>query len=131
MNCVEVLRIATRLNRPVSEFVTGYPILRGLASDSSLSPLEWVVAGFVAEIEPGEEYHAWVIRQVKDILETQVCRDTAAGIEAGRLVHSSQTIRGVEFDARDRDWILDTLAVRPDVYEIWVKTNARCFARAA
>lgn len=109
MKCIHASRINQYLHRPLYKFLGGFHVLRTLADRETASPVEFIADGFVANVDPGESYEAWLCRQVKEIIETGLFHDDLAEGAQGKLhatVH--QKIVGVELDEDDVRYVIET-----------------------
>lgn len=131
MKTLEVIRVHLHRRTSLREFMATHTTLRWQAQALGETPADFLAGAFVAEINPGERYEAWVVRQVRLALETQLWRDKTAGFEAEAGTHVSRHVKRVEFDAGDVRFILDTFAGRTDVQEVWKAAHAQAWAKAA
>ena len=84
----------------------------------------------MAEVEKGEQYPDWVLRQVKAALETRLMADSVKDLPDGHE-HTASKVTHAEFDETDRQWALDTFAGRADVKDVWAEAHTRAWVKAA
>ena len=121
MQCLEKFNVTLHRRLSVEEFLKTHPILLHLANDADLSVTDYVADGFLPDMQPGEPYGDWVVRQVRDVLSTQLWRDTAGGYEnPGRGTHTCKVVERVEFDENDRQYIVNTFGAMPEVRSLWL-----------
>jgi chromatin segregation and condensation protein Rec8/ScpA/Scc1 (kleisin family) len=130
MQYSRLIRLTSRRLLPLAAFIENDPTLKALATDCGQEPVDFVASEFVAEIEKGEQYPDWVLRQVKAVLETRLMADDVKDLPDGQL-HVASRVMQAEFDEVDRQWILDTFAERADVKEAWTEAHTKAWASAA
>jgi hypothetical protein len=130
MQYSRVIRLTSRRLLPLAVFVQTDPTLKALAADCGMAPVDFIASEFVAEVEKGEQYPDWLLRQVKAVLETRFMADDVLDIDDGQL-HIASRVLQAEFDEADRQWILDTFASRADVQEAWKDAHTRAWTKAA
>jgi len=130
MQYSRVIRVTSRRILPLAVFVQSDPTLEALAVDCGMAPIDFIASEFVAEVEKGEQYPDWVLRQVKAVLETRLMADSVKDLPDGHE-HTASKVTHAEFDEVDRQWVLDTFAERADVREVWSEANAKAWAKAA
>ena len=125
-----VIRITSRLSRPLAEFVQTDPTLKRLAADCGQTPLDYVASEFMSEVQAGEQYPEWLVRHVKAVLETRMLADKCRDVPGGHH-HVAHRIERVAFDAGDRQYIQEEFAGRADVREAWEEAHLKKWAKAA
>lgn len=130
MQYSRVIRLKSLRLLPLATFFQNDPTLRTLAADCAMEPADFIASEFVAEIENGEQYPDWVLRQVKAAMETRLMADDVQDLNDGQL-HISSRVMQAEFDEVDRQWVLDTFAARADVKDVWAEAHTRAWTKAA
>jgi hypothetical protein len=130
MQYSRLIRLTSRRLLPLAVFIENDPTLKALATDCGQEPVDFVASEFVAEIEKGEQYPDWVLRQVKAVMETRLMADDVKDLPDGQL-HVASRVMQAEFDEVDRQWILDTFAERADVKDVWGEAHTRAWVKAA
>lgn len=130
MECSRVIRVTLRRTLPLAAFLEDDGVLAGLAADCGLEPVEFIASEFVPEVEAGEQYRDWLVRQVRAVLETRVMSDGHRQLPDGSL-HKASRIVQAEMNATDRRWIEDTFANRTGVQNAWADAHVKVWARAA
>lgn len=130
MQYSRVIRITSRRLLPLAVFIANDPTLKALATDCGQEPADYIASEFVAEIEKGEQYPDWVLRQVMAVLETRLMADSVKDLPDGHE-HSASKVTHAEFDEVDRQWVLDTFAGRADVKDVWSEAHTRAWVKAA
>ena len=130
MQYSRVIRLKSLRLLPLATFFQNDRTLRTLAADNAMEPADFIASEFVAEVENGEQYPEWVLRQTKAAMETRLMADDVLDLDDGQL-HIASRVMQAEFDEVDRQWILDTFAARADVQEVWKNAHTRAWTKAA
>ena len=78
------------------------------------------------ECRPGENYRAWLIRQLGTTLRANLRADDVLGFDgSGTGRHTKRYLAVVTLDAADEDWIERTFGKRQDVLLTWQEAQAR------
>lgn len=126
MKCQENLEVHKLYCQSFAEFVLLNRLLKRLAGNEGLKPLEYLASCFVPECKPGEAYRAWLVRQVEATLRAGLCADGVIGLngkDTGK--HLIQYLEKVEFDQADADYIERTFGSIRDVQLVWQEAQAR------
>ena len=120
MQCHESLEVHHLYHQPLAEFVQSNGLLKRLASQAHLSPLQYLASGFVPDCRPGETYRPWLVRQLGALLRGNLRADNAVGFDGtGFGRHTKRYMATVAFDAADETWIAHTFGSQPDVQMTW------------
>ena len=126
MQCHESLEVHHLNSLSLAEFVQTNGLLKRLARNETLPPLEYLASSFVPECRPGETYHAWLIRQFGATLRANLRADDVLGFDgSGTGRHTKRYLAMVTFDAADEVWIERTFGKRLDVRQTWQEAQAR------
>ena len=126
MQCHESLEVHHLNSLSLAEFVQTNGLLKRLARNETLPPLEYLASSFVPECRPGETYHAWLSRQFGATLRANLRADDVLGFDgSGTGRHTKRYLAMVTFDAADEVWIERTFGKRLDVRQTWQEAQAR------
>ena len=131
MKTVEVVNIHRHRRLSIEELLATHATLCEQARKCGQTPVDYVATSFVPEVNPSEGYEAWVVRQVEDVLTTQLWRDRVIGFAADTGTHVSAHVKRITFDPEDVQFIRETFAPREDVQEVWKAAHARAWSKAA
>ena len=116
----EHLNIGKYARQSFAVFLQQNKILKRLAEQSGLSPMDHVASLFGADTFDEEEYEHRVIRQVRGALALHLQVDNAVGLNGKSTgAHSARYITQVEFSPADAEFILKAFGTRADVKELW------------
>ena len=126
MKYQENVEIHKHQRQTVAEFIRHNRLLRRLAGNEGLKPLEYLASCFVPECRPGENYRAWLVRQMGDILRAGLRADGVIGLDGSDTgKHVMGYIESVEFDHADGDYIERVFGPIRDVQLVWQEAQAR------
>jgi len=126
MQCHESLEVHHLNHLSLAEFVLTNGLLKRLARNETLPPLEYLACSFVPECRPGETYRNWLIRQLSATLRGNLRADDVLGFDgSGTGRHTKRYLVMVTFDAADESWIERTFGKRQDVQQTWQEAQAR------
>jgi len=126
MQCHESLEVHHLYHQPLSEFVKANGLLKRLARNENLPPLEYLASSFVPECRVGESYRAWLLRQLGTTLRANLRADDVLGFDgSGTGRHTKRYLAVVTLDAADEDWVERTFGKRQDVLLTWQEAQAR------
>lgn len=120
MQFTEKISITQHQRMPIERFLQTHPSLLQLADDGKMSAMEFIADGFLPDMLPGEGCDEWVVRQVQEVLNTQLWRDMVEGYEQdGQGMHVCRHVEQVEFDAIDQQFIVTFFGSMPEVQAMW------------
>ena len=126
MQCHESLEVHHLYHQSLAEFVQTNGLLKRLARNETLPPLEYLASSFVPDCRPGETYRNWLIRQLGATLRANLRADDVLGFDgSGTGRHTKRYMAMVTFDAADEAWIERTFGKRLDVRQTWQEAQAR------
>ena len=126
MQCHESLEVHHLYSLSLPEFVQTNGLLKRLARNETLPPLEYLASSFVPDCRPGETYRSWLIRQLGATLRGNLRADDVLGFDgSGTGRHTKRYMAMVTFDAADEAWIERTFGKRQDVLLTWQEAQAR------
>jgi hypothetical protein len=126
MQCHESLEVHHLYHLSLAEFVQTNGLLKRLARNETLPPLEYLASSFVPECRPGETYRSWLIRQLGTTLRANLRADAVLGFDGtGTGRHTKRYLAMVTFDAADEVWVERTFGKRQDVLLTWQEAQSR------
>jgi hypothetical protein len=122
----EVVEIHKHQHQTVAEFIKHNRLLKRLAGNEGLKPLDYLASCFVPECRAGEGYREWLVRQLGDILRAGLRADGVVGLDGtGTGKHALGYIQSVEFEAADAAYIERVFGPIRDVLLVWQEAQAR------
>jgi hypothetical protein len=126
MQCHESLEVHHLYHLSLAEFVQTNGLLKRLARNENLPPLEYLASCCVPDCRPGETYRNWLIRQLGATLRANLRADDVLGFDGtGTGRHTKRYLAVVTFDAADEAWIERTFGKRQDVLQTWQEAQVR------
>ena len=119
MKYIERLRMSYRMMMTFEEFLRQDPTLLWLAEEADMTPEEFILSELHPEVQAGETFRDWLLRNVKDVLEARLWRDSSEGYGDDGGMHFCRNVNGIEFSPQDAAFILRTFGEDPDVKKTW------------
>jgi CheY-like chemotaxis protein len=106
MQCLEKFNVTLHRHLSVEEFLRTHPILLHLADEADMSVTDYVADGFLPEMQPGEPYGDWVVRQVLDVLSEMLRLEGHCVVTADNGLMALERMRQKIFDLVIADIIM-------------------------
>ena len=119
MKYVERLRMSYRMIMSFEEFMRQDPTLQWLAEEADLTPEGFIISEIMPAALHGEDFQDWLLRNIRDVLESRLWRDSSEGYGDAGGMHFCRNVNGIEFSTQDREFILRTFGDDPDVKKAW------------
>ncbi len=131
MQCIHEVKITRRVNMPVLEFLASCHELIQKAGECRLSVLDYLAGCFLPVLMEGESREDWIIRQVEEILESELVHDEMGRHSNARPAHFHHRTRNVRMSDEDRGYLAEMLSNHPDVQACWLRIESAQFVNAA
>ena len=115
MQCIHEMTIICRMNRPIQEFLATCVSLRQKAAEINQSVVDYMAGCFLPVSAEHEKEEHWLVRQVEEILETELMHDEISSHPKQNAAHFRQRTRSIKMNDEDRRYLLETFGTHPDV----------------
>lgn len=115
MQYTHELTLRRRITVPFAKFLANDALLQRKAAEQHMSAVDTVAAAFIPEALVDETYPDWILRQVKEILETELLHDEMGWLKATNPSRCSQRVRSVQITENDLPVLMKTFGEHPDV----------------